>query len=380
MAFGRSDGDDNAGNEGRIGGNRPDCAYFLLLGLCGAAFLLTIGGILTYIAFNPGSVDSRPHSPLSHIPHFHHHRKHHDRTEGHYFGSFGEHHDELKQQHSNNAHHQQQAHHPSQTSSSSHSNIHSSETTTEKITSTTVMTMVKPTMANNETRNNNNSNDASGTRAGESGTTPGNHSGTSNFSKTENKSKENATVTASSVTPEQLETEPGKQTEKGTNNEQQHDHSGVTHRNYNKNNSSHHHHPLLDPSSSHHLNQQQQQHNQQQMQQHPHPGVVSSITHHEGANSNGYEYQAKQSLALAIIGPLCLLMGIIVTLIVGVFALKYDCDHEPEPNIAFLRLRSEMSLNFDPSKNNYELLMPATSSSAGVGSTHSIHPGGMPRC
>jgi len=66
----------------------------------------------------------------------------------------------------------------------------------------------------------------------------------------------------------------------------------------------------------------------------------------------------KQSLVLAILGPICLFIGIMVTLVIGVLALKYDCDHEPEPNIAFLRLRSEMALNLDPTKNDYELLVP----------------------
>lgn len=378
MAFGRSDREESGGTERRTG-NRPDCAYFLLLGLCGAAFLLTIGGILTYIAFNPGSIDTRPHSPLSHIPHFHHHRKHHDRTEGHYFGHF-EQHTSYQQHHEeqNNVHHQQ-PHHLS-TSSSSHSNIHSMETTTEKVT-TNLMAELKPTIDTIENRNDTrpNGHAANGSGAGESvenGTTPGNHSQTSRLNEQENKTKENdASSTSASLSPVTSEaSETRHEAGKGVHEDehQQNNHSGLTHHNYNKNNSSHHHHPLLDPSSSHHMNQQQPMH--------PHTGVLSSVTHHGGNNSSGYEYQAKQSLALAIIGPLCLLMGIIVTLIVGVFALKYDCDHEPEPNIAFLRLRSEMSLNFDPSKNNYELLMPASSSSAGVGSTHSIHPGGMPRC
>lgn len=360
MAFGRSDREESGGSEGRSGGNRPDCAYFLLLGLCGAAFLLTIGGILTYIAFNPGSVDSRPHSPLSHIPHFHHHRKHHDRTEGHYFGHLEQHHEELKQ---HSVHDQHQGSHHS--ASSTHNNMHTTITPTEKMS--TPLTIPQPTVSSiesNETKKNGESGD--GTT--ENWTTPGNHLETSHLNETGNKKEENSSITSSS-TQQQQSKNPQKELNETGHNE----HFGLTHHNYNKSNSSHHHHPLLDPSSSssHHLNQQQM---------HPHPGLVSSVTHHEGNNSNGYEFQAKQSLALAIIGPLCLLMGIIVTLIVGVFALKYDCDHEPEPNIAFLRLRSEMSLNFDASKNNYELLMPASSSTAGVGSTHSIHPGGMPRC
>jgi len=49
-------------------------------------------------------------------------------------------------------------------------------------------------------------------------------------------------------------------------------------------------------------------------------------------------------------------MGTVTLLLLGGFALKYDCDHEPEPDIAFLRLKSELSLNFDPEKNNYELM------------------------
>lgn len=74
---------------------------------------------------------------------------------------------------------------------------------------------------------------------------------------------------------------------------------------------------------------------------------------------------------LAIIGPLCLLMGTGILVLLGVLALKYDCDHEPEPDIAFLRLKSELSLNFDPEKNNYELMRrlpisePQQSSSSG---------------
>ncbi|CAL8122656.1 unnamed protein product [Orchesella dallaii] len=366
MAFGRSD---EVEHEGRIGGgNRPDCAYFLLLGLCGAAFLLTIGGILTYIAFNPGAGDSRPHSPLSHIPHFHHHRKHHDRTEGHYFGHYEQHnyhHDELKQ------HHQPQQ----------HQTTHNASTTGKPTVSSATELPHPPTtieIESNETSRTKGNDAEKVILSGENGTTPGSHLETAHLA--EEKKQENSSITSSSSSmphkngsiPTTAVGETGKENGKDSSSgHHQQAHLATSHHNYNKNNSSHH--PLLESSSggTSHTNQQQQQ-------IHPHPGIMSTITHHDGTNS--YEYKAKQSLALAIIGPLCLLMGIIVTLIVGVFALKYDCDHEPEPNIAFLRLRSEMSLNFDPSKNNYELLMPASSSNAGVGSTHSIHPGGMPRC
>lgn len=92
---------------------------------------------------------------------------------------------------------------------------------------------------------------------------------------------------------------------------------------------------------------------------------------------SAYEAKAKQSLILAIIGPLCILLGVVLTLFVGVLALKYDCDKEPEPNISFLRLRSEMSLNFDPDKNNYELLRPS-SSIGEAGGFFSINPTGLP--
>lgn len=365
MVFGRNfDRDESEGV--RPGGNRPDCAYFLLLGLCGAAFLLTIGGILTYIAFNPGSVDSRPHSPLSHVPHFHHHRKHHDRTEGHYFGHFEQHnyhHDEPKQQH--NAHHtqQQQQHHSS--------NVHTSATTEPTLTTSSAETVPKLSTATIES--NKTSERETGVLSGENGTTPGSHfEETPRLPNGTEDKKETLPSITSTPAPNKNGSDNGMASNPATSHHfQQQDH--LSHNNQTKSNSSHHHPPPLD-SSGHHWNQHQGNSHL------PHPGLISSATHHHEGNNTMHEYQAKQSLALAIIGPLCLLMGIIVTLVVGVFALKYDCDHEPEPNIAFLRLRSEMSLNFDPSKNNYELLMPASSSTAGVGSTHSIHPGGMPRC
>jgi len=355
MAFGLSDNREESGSERRPG-NRPDCAYFLLLGLCGAAFLLTIGGILTYIAFNPSSIDTRPHSPLSHIPHFHHHWKHHDRTEGHYFGHFEQHiyhHDEMRQQ---------QHHHQPQQHSNEHNNTRNSSSNTNSSTGSGVpvavpTTLTPPTMSTRRTESGGSGGaEPASTLSGENGTTPGSHLHTTHLSSDD---KENKTEANSSAAHDH------------DHPPHQRDHLGTT--TPIKNNSSHrYHHPLLESNSNHH------------QKQHPHPGLVSSATHHhhEGntTNANG-EYQAKESLALAIIGGLCLTCGVLVTIVVGVFALKYDCDHEPEPNIAFLRLRSEMSLNFDPSKNNYELLMPATSSTtAGVGSTHSIHPGGMPRC
>jgi len=44
-------------------GSRPDCAYFIVLGISLAAFLIAIGGILTYVAFWPQSAPT----------HYHHH-------------------------------------------------------------------------------------------------------------------------------------------------------------------------------------------------------------------------------------------------------------------------------------------------------------------
>lgn len=173
--------------------NKPDCAYFLLLGLCGAVFLLTIGGILTYVAFNPGSFEGHPHSALSHIPHFHHH-------------------------------------------------LH----------------------------------------------------------------------------------------------QQPHPHPNIT--------------------AEHHFYYQ---------------------FHHRVLNASlaaALESKARQSLILAIIGPLCILFGIVVSLIVGILALKYDCERDPEPNISFLRLRSEMSLNYDLEKNNYELCRPSSSVNEAGGSFGGVNP------
>jgi len=260
----------SGGGTVRMGGNRPDCAYFLLLGLCGAAFLLTIGGILTYIAFNPGSIDSHPHSALSHIPHFHHHsninNKHHETTQHHHFYPHGQEAAASSSNHNNNKqdpHHQNTHHnHPVSKNESHHSPVQ---------------------------------------------------------------------------------------------HENDHDKQHIVH-----------------TSESSKKNKTNEHHN-------------SNTQTHNANNANAaaaeaaYEAKAKQSLALAIIGPLCLLMGIIVTLIVGILALKYDCDHEPEPNIAFLRLRSEMSLNFDADKNNYELLRPSSSIDQS-GGQYSINPTGLPRC
>ncbi|OXA56135.1 uncharacterized protein LOC110848930 [Folsomia candida] len=98
--------------------------------------------------------------------------------------------------------------------------------------------------------------------------------------------------------------------------------------------------------------------------------IVNSSSSHNGSSSNSDgaltprgTRNNKGSVVLAVIGPSCLLMGFLLIVIIVVVALKYDCDHEPEPEIAFLRLRSELSLNFDPDKNNYELLrrVPTTS-------------------
>lgn len=72
----------------------------------------------------------------------------------------------------------------------------------------------------------------------------------------------------------------------------------------------------------------------------------------------------RERAALGVVGPLCLAVGFLILVIVSVTACKYKCDHEPEePNIAFLRLASEMSLNFDPERNKYELMMDPKPSS-----------------
>jgi len=60
---------------------------------------------------------------------------------------------------------------------------------------------------------------------------------------------------------------------------------------------------------------------------------------------------------MKVLGPSCLVIGSLILLTVSVYAVRYKCDHEPEePNIAFLRLASEMSLNWDPERNKYELM------------------------
>jgi hypothetical protein len=76
----------------------------------------------------------------------------------------------------------------------------------------------------------------------------------------------------------------------------------------------------------------------------------------DNSNSNNSNTRA-QNLTLSILGPFCVILGSTVLLTVVFYALKFDCDHEPEPNIAFLRLRSELSLNFDPERNKYELML-----------------------
>lgn len=187
-------------------GNRPDMAYFLLLGLCGAAFLLTIGGILTYVAFNPGAIDGHPHSALSHIPHFHHHTySHHPNTH-----------------HPNPGYHHE-THHPQ------HHDL----------------TMTNYTHPSAETKVMNSSGLVT------------------------NSSKSINTTTPKSDTTTQFP----------------------------------------DLGKAHYS------------QSHPIQTHILSNSSAEAA----YEAKAKQSLILAIIGPLCLLVGIIVAIIVGVLALKYDC-------------------------------------------------------
>jgi len=60
---------------------------------------------------------------------------------------------------------------------------------------------------------------------------------------------------------------------------------------------------------------------------------------------------------MKVLGPSCLIIGSLILLTVSVYAVRYKCDHEPEePNIAFLRLASEMSLNWDPERNKYALM------------------------
>jgi hypothetical protein len=301
-------------SQGKMG-NRPDCAYFLLLGLCGAAFLLTIGGILTYIAFNPGSIDTHPHSALSHIPHFHHHTKHHSVSNN----------NNMNNNHENPQHHHYYPHGQQQSQQQKdHHQINPTPPTTS-------------TSTNNATLSNSSSSDKT------TGTIP-------------------------------RESHVGKQHE--LNEQQQH------HQNMNNEK------PLGETSKKNRSDDTQGEHHHGQVQ-HQHHSVAESSggsSSHKLSSSTSaaaaqaaYEAKAKQSLALAIIGPLCLLMGIIVTLIVGILALKYDCDHEPEPNIAFLRLRSEMSLNFDPDKNNYELLRPSSSIDQ-AGGQYSINPTGVLRC
>jgi hypothetical protein len=80
------------------------------------------------------------------------------------------------------------------------------------------------------------------------------------------------------------------------------------------------------------------------------------------------EILEEQILAFEIIGPMLIGFGLFLGAILGALALKYDCDHEPEPNIAFLRLKSELSLiSFDPEKygaGKYELMVPMVSRSA----------------
>jgi len=95
------------------------------------------------------------------------------------------------------------------------------------------------------------------------------------------------------------------------------------------------------------------------------PGKETLGKHHENLV---YDDKNQSSLLwMWIMGPLCLLLGSIGLLTVSYFALKYDCDYEPEePNVAFLRLKSELSLNFDPAKGStYELMrrLPSTSQS-----------------
>lgn len=277
-------------------GNKPDCAYFLLLGLCGAAFLLTIGGILTYVAFNPG-MDGHPHSAMSHIPHFHHHSHH-----------LNPHHQAQNYHHFNpsEAHHNTNIHPHSQNHNNSF--VHVSHNVT-----------VNQTLASSSTLMNLSTHDST-TMAGSTNTTDPNPS----------KELNSSPSTSPPIIPRPV--------------------ASTT------------------PASAHNSNMR---HDKVQHQLHP----VSNSS--AAAIQAAFDAKAKQSLVLAIIGPLCLLMGIIVTLIVGVLALKYPCDEVVEPNISFLRLRSEMSLNFDPDKNNYELLRPSSSIEQ-AGGHFSINPTGLP--
>ena len=96
---------------------------------------------------------------------------------------------------------------------------------------------------------------------------------------------------------------------------------------------------------------------------HSNHSATSSFPNHHIVKVNGTSVQV-----YSIVGPLCLLIGLIITMTIGVLAIKYDCEHEPEDaKVAIMRLASEVSLNLSTNgmdTSKYEMIRTAVQNSS----------------
>lgn len=119
-----------------------------------------------------------------------------------------------------------------------------------------------------------------------------------------------------------------------------------------------------------------------------HPPATMLIPDSDHPNPNYHMKVSGTSIEVySIVGPLCLFIGLVITMTIGVLAIKYDCEHEPEDaKVAIMRLASEVSLNLSANgtdTSKYEMIRTAQNSGgnqhgqqAGPSSSSDLNPRG----